>query len=182
MAWLQRCTAATVYQDGCCPVVLPEARTKWRRVENRASGVEIIHSDRVGQISTCRPKVFCLTTEDQPPIMLRTDAQRQDSDPVNKRTHESVFASFLNTSPGGLPLSRRDKMMRAAAVLVITNAGLSPHLAGLRTAGCIRWSRWPRVGPSAAAVWPRQCRRGRRSCPAAECPTGGRSCAVGTRL
>lgn len=79
-------------------------------------------------------------------------------------------------------LSSRKELMKKVEGLVITNAGSSSHLVGLRTAGCIRWSRWPGVGPSAAAVWPRQCRRGRRNCPAAECPTGGRSCAVETRL
>lgn len=80
---------------------------------------------------------------------------------------------FLNAWPGGLPQSRRRKKMKG---------GLSSHQAGLRTAGCTRWNRWPGVGPWAAAGWPRRCRRGRRNFPAAGCPTGGRSCAVGTRL
>lgn len=114
--------------------------------------------------------------------MSRADAQRQASVPVHKGHEILSFFSFFCASPGGLQLSRRKETMKAAAALVIINAGASSHLAGLRTVGCIRWSRWPGVGPSAAAVWPHQCKRGRRNCPAAACPTGGRSCAVGTRL
>lgn len=80
-------------------------------------GRDVTRSDRVGQISTCRPKVFSGTTEEQPPAMSRADAQRQASVPVHKG-HE-ILSFFFCRSPGGLQLSCRKKMMKAATALVI---------------------------------------------------------------